>query len=245
MLMKTKIEIPTSIVSYTPSSPCEMCLLNRNCVGSQIRKAFADSSRFRSFRSFSVKSYEHLYFSGDQIEALYIVKSGSFKTYVTNQGGDEQIINFHLAGDILSLDALPTHHFQSSAVALEASSLCVIPSLYFENLVKEFVPDWLIDVLMGQLSQQQRKMSSLGKKNARRRIAAFLCDISDNYQALGYSGREIRLNMSREDIGNYLGLASETISRMLTKMRKEGVVKLNRQNVKIVDYEQLCKLADR
>lgn len=245
MLMKNKMNIPSPVVSYYPINSCSDCLLSKNCVGSRIKIGSTHDSQPRSFRSFTVRNCEHLYFSGDQSEALYVVKSGSFKTYIINKGGDEQVIGFHLAGDVLNLDALPSGFFQSSAVALETSSVCAIPASYFEHLVKQQASNWLIGFFLGELSHQQQKQCSLGRKSAKRRIAAFLYDLSHDYQALGYSGQQVKLNMSREDIGNYLGLASETVSRVLTKMRKEGLFKIDKQNVIIMDLERLCELADK
>lgn len=98
---------------------------------------------------------------------------------------------------------------------------------------------------MEKLKLQNRAISALGKKDARRRVASFLWDISENYQALGYSGENIQLNMSLQDIGNYLGLAAETLSRIFTKMKRDGLLKLNKRNVTIVNFDQLSELADK
>jgi len=227
------------------SSPCHTCMLQKNCIISRIESTPEKGALHLSHRSTLIKDNKHLYFSGDQLQAIYIIKSGSFKSYTTNQKGDEQIIDFHLPGDILGLDALPLHRFEYSAVALEASSVCAVPAQQLEHLIDSLVPDWLMELMMGKLIQQQRNHSALGKKNARRQIASFILDQSENYRALGYSGKELKLNMSRQDIGNYLGLASETISRIFTRMQKEGLLKLDRKEITIVDFENLSQLADK
>ena len=187
------------------SSPCSTCMLRKNCIISRSKNDTDEKSLHLAHRSLLIKSNQHLYFNSDKLESVYVVKSGSFKSYLVNSKGDEQIIEFHLPGDILGLDALSTHQFESSAVALETSSVCAIPSSQLEHLIERQVPDWIMDLLMGKLMQQQRSLSALGKKNAKRRIATFILDLSENYQALGYSGKSMKINMSRHDIGNYLG----------------------------------------
>lgn len=249
MLINNEHIIPSNVLQNPylndTNSPCRTCMLRKDCIISRIDNGLVDSSLRLTHRSMLIKNNQHLYFSGDKLEAIYIVKSGSFKSYLINHKGDEQIIDFHLPGDILGLDALSRHQFESSVVALETSSVCVVKASQLEHLIELLVPDWLMDLMMGKLMQQQRNLSALGKKNAKRRIAAFILDLSENYQALGYSGKELKLNMSRQDIGNYLGLASETISRIFTRMQREGLLKLDRKEITIVDYDNLSQLADK
>jgi CRP/FNR family transcriptional regulator len=159
--------------------------------------------------------------------------------------GDEQVMNFHLPGDLLALNALANHEFESSADALEYSTLCVLPLADLEQALATLVPDYIMELLMSKLQQQQQNLAVLGKKDGQKRLAAFLVKISENFKSAGYSEMHLKLNMSRQDIGNYLGLASETVSRLLTKMQHEGVLKLDRRDLTIVDVNHLNELADK
>jgi CRP/FNR family transcriptional regulator len=200
---------------------------------------------FSKTRLHLVDSLEHLFFQGDRLEAIYIVKSGSLKSYVINPAGDEQIINFHFPGDVLALDALSNKKLDFSMMALQTSSVCVVPIGYLEHAISEIIPDWMMQFVFKKLKQEQSSHVLLGKKTAKTRIAAFLLEISENYKTLGYSGSELKLNMSRQDIGNYLGLAPETISRAFTWMQDKGLLELDRRELKIVDYDDLSRLAEK
>ena len=224
---------------------CDQCSLVKDCFAVQMKRKFVDNSHHKSPRIQTLKNNEHLYLMGDKTETFYIVKSGSIKTYLTNERGDEQIMNFHLPGELLGLDSLVNHEFESSAVALEYSTLCALPLTDLEQALTTLVPDYIMDLLIGKLKKQQRNLSVLGKKDGQKRLAAFLVGISENVKLLGYSERHLKLNMSRQDIGNYLGLASETVSRLLTKMQQEGLLKLDRRDLTILDMNHLNELADK
>jgi len=247
MLENRKMPNGLSVIStrFDPDGSCQCCKLRKTCVASRMGRETNKVFHQVTHRSLLIKHGEHLFYNGDPLRSVYIVKSGSFKSYIINHRADEQIINFHLPGDILGFEALPSHLFESSVVALETASVCAIPVWQLEKMIEQLVPDWLMEIFMEKLKLQNRTASALGKKDARRRIASFLWDISENYQALGYSGKNIKLNMSRQDIGNYLGLASETISRIFTKMKKDGLLKLNRRDVTIIDFDLLSELADK
>jgi CRP/FNR family transcriptional regulator len=177
------------------------------------------------------------------LSALYIIKSGSIKSYVTHNDGDEQILNFLIPGDILGLDGLDTQQYGSSAIALQTSAVCAVPLQQFRSILAELVPGWLIKLATDNLSKQGRNITLLNKKKAKARIAAFLIDMADNYKSLGCSDKSFELSMSRDDIGNYLGLASETVSRTLTQLQQEGSVKMERKNVTIINAPYLSEMA--
>ena len=237
--------ISSVLEPVSTSGYCSQCPLEKDCFVAQTKRDFINNYHLKTPRAQTLKNNEHLYLMGDEPEALYIIKSGSIKTYITNEMGDEQIMNFHLPGDLLALNALANHKFLSSAVALEYSTVCVLPLSALEQTLMTLVPHCIMDLFMGKLKQQQRNLVVLGKKDGQKRLAAFLVAISENFKSLGYSEKQLKLNMSRQDIGNYLGLASETVSRLLTKMQHEGVLKLDRRVLTIVDVNHLNELADK
>jgi CRP/FNR family transcriptional regulator len=202
------------------------------------------SHSLKTIHSQLIRTNDKLFCVGDKLECLYVVKSGSVKAFITNQVGEEQILDFYGPGDILGLDGIPQNKHKSTALSLETSSVCAVPIYKLEEAFEQLMPHWIIEYGLNRLKQESKNIYLLGKKNAHTRIAAFLLKLSDNNRMLGCSDSEFDLSMSRDDIGNYLGLASETVSRTLTQMRKNGCVKLDRRHVTIVDTEQLQTLAE-
>jgi CRP/FNR family transcriptional regulator len=190
------------------------------------------------------RANDNIFRVGDKLENLYVIKSGSVKTFTSNQIGEEQILNFYGPGDILGLDGLTTNEHTSSALSLETSSACAVPLYKLEEAFEQLVPRWLIQYAMDKLKQESKNINLLGKKNANTRIASFLLKLSENQRLLGCSETEFDLSMSRDDIGNYLGLASETVSRTLTSMSKNGCVRLDRRHIKIMDTQHLQMLSE-
>ena len=227
--------------NYTLVDSCSACVRQKNCIVCKIKKY---SPSLKTIHSQLFRSNNQMFRVGDPLENLFVVKSGSVKTFITNQTGEEQILNFYGPGDILGLDGFSSNQYASTAVSLETSSACVLPIYKLEEVFELLMPHWLIEFAMNKLKQESKNIYLLGKKNASTRIATFLLKLSENHKMLGCSETEFDLSMSRDDIGNYLGLASETVSRTLTHMRKKGCVKLDRRHVTIVDTQHLHTLAE-
>lgn len=220
---------------------CNTCVRQKDCIVCKI-KNYSPCLKTFHYQLFRVN--DHLFRVGDKLESLYVVKSGSIKTFITNQTGEEQILNFYGPGDILGLDGLPSNQHSSTALSLETSSACAVPIYKLEEAFEQLIPHWLIEFGINKLKQESKNIYLLGKKSANTRIAAFLLKLSENNKVLGCSDTEFDLSMSRDDIGNYLGLASETVSRSLTQMRKKGCVKLDRRHVTITDTKYLHTIAE-
>jgi CRP/FNR family transcriptional regulator len=220
---------------------CSTCVRKSNCIIYKIKDL---SISLKPIHSQLFRANDHLFRVGDKLESLYVIKSGSVKTYITNHIGEEQILNFYGPGDILGLDALPNNQHASTALSLETSSACAVPFYKLEEAFNQLVPPWLIEYALNKLKQESKNINLLGKKNANTRIASFLLKLSENQKMLGCSETEFDLSMSRDDIGNYLGLASETVSRTLTNMSRKGCVQLDRRHIKIIDTQHLHTLAE-
>ena len=219
---------------------CSMCVRQKDCIAFKVKKC---ATSLKIIDSQLVRLNERVFREGDKLENLYVVKSGSIKTFITNQSGQEQILNFHGPGDLLGLDSLPFNQNMATAISLETSSVCALPIHKLEEVFEQLIPSWLIEFAMNKFKQKNSNIHMLGKKNANTRIASFLLKISQNHKMLGCSDTEFDLSMSRDDIGNYLGLASETVSRTFTSMSKKGCVKLDRRHITIVDTQHLQALA--
>lgn len=188
---------------------------------------------------------DFLFQNGDKFDAIYAVRSGSVKTYTQNDNGDEQITGFYLAGEILGLDAVHENEHPCSAISLETTSVCKIP---FDNLeeLSSKIPNLqhqLLRIMSKEISEDQALLILLGQKSAEERVAAYLTNMSDRLSKRGFAANEFNLSMSRKDIGNYLGLTIETISRTFSHLQQEGIIQTQRKFIEILDIEKLRKLA--
>lgn len=186
-----------------------------------------------------------LFEEGSQFESIYAVRSGSLKTYTLGQNGHEQVTGFYQAGDLLGLDAINTNIHPSTSKALETSAICEIPYEAFEKLAARIpaLHRQLLRIMSKELSFDHSMLMLMGNKNSHARLAAFLISLSERFALRGFSGYEFHLSMSREDIGNYLGLAMETVSRMFTRFQKEGLLEVDGKYVRILDLAGLRLLA--
>jgi CRP/FNR family transcriptional regulator len=191
-----------------------------------------------------LKKGDALFHNGAPFTALYAVKLGSLKTTVLSDDGREQVAGYHMAGDLLGLDGMGEDRHGCEAIALEDSELCVLPFLRIEELARH-VPALqhnLHKFLSREIERDHRVMLLLGSMRAEERLAAFLLNLSERYRARGYSSTEFVLRMTREEIGSYLGLKLETVSRLFSKFQEEGLVMVAGRSVKIIDMPILKQL---
>jgi CRP/FNR family transcriptional regulator len=187
----------------------------------------------------------HLYRMDDGFSKLYAIRVGHFKTYQVNAGGEQQITGFQMPGELLGMDAIGAGRHHCGAVALEDSEVCEIPFAKLEVLFSE-VPTLLrhFHRLMSQeITREQNAMLLLGGMRAEQRLAVFLINMGARYAARGYSSSNFQLRMMREEIGNYLGLTIESISRLLTRLKKDGYLKVSNREIEILDPVRLKAMA--
>jgi len=185
-----------------------------------------------------------LYHAGDPFTHLYAVRFGHFKTHQVSAEGAEQITGFQMAGELLGFDAISTDRHHCYAVALEDSEVCEIPFAKLEALFAA-VPALLRHfhrMMSQEITRDQGAMLMLGNMRAEQRFAALLVNLSSRYKARGYSSTRFQLRMSREDIGNYLGLTIESISRLLSRFRKQGLLNVSNREVELLDLPALKAL---
>jgi CRP/FNR family transcriptional regulator len=179
-----------------------------------------------------VKRGEPLFRAGDRFDAVYPIRLGFFKTRVTSDDGREQVTGFPMPGDILGFDAISVGSSQCDAIALEDAEVCVVPFEKLESLTREF-----------NGLQRQGVMMLLGTMRAEQRIATFVLNLSQRFAQRGFSPREFILRMTREEIGNYLGLKLETVSRTLSKLQEEGVIAVEQKRLSIENAARLREIA--
>lgn len=187
-----------------------------------------------------------LYRDGDSFQALYVVRSGSLKSFALNEAGEVQILGFHLPGEIVGFDALATDRHVSHAEALEPSSICELPYARLQQVTIE-VPALhrqLMRVISREMVEEHRHTVMMGRQQAQEQLAIFLKNLTDRYQRLQRNGSTLTLPMSRYDIANYLGLVVETVSRLFSRMKEMGVLEVDRKSVRILRpdlLEDLCR----
>lgn len=187
----------------------------------------------------------HLYRTGDPMSGLFAVRSGSFKTFMTTRDGSEQITGFHLPGELVGMDGFSEGSFACDAVALETSTVCELPLDQFDNLCSDIhgLRRQVLKLMGKEINQEHMLLMALGQMKGEERLATFLLSLSERFKTRGFSPNEFNLSMPRHDLANYLGLAVETLSRMFSKLDEDGILQVNRRNVKIIDMSKLRQLA--
>lgn len=192
-----------------------------------------------------LKRGDSLFRMNDPFEHLYVVRSGSVKTVSPTYDGDTQIMGFHIPGEIVGLDAISNDRHQCDALALERTSVCAIPFTQLEQ-VSAHLPSLqrqLHRIISREIVHDHEHLAALGRQTARERLALFLVNLAHRLENAGYSPTEFRLSMSREDIGSYLGLALATVSRLFSQLAEDGVVEIDRRQLRIAQPEALAQLA--
>lgn len=184
---------------------------------------------------------DHLFRVNDPFRAIYAVRGGCFKTYLVDESGREQVLGFHLPGELIGLDAIWPEKHQCNAVALDTASVCELPFSDVSHLAAQ-IPS-LQQTMFRLLSRDIAESHALaGDLTAEQRIAAFLLSLSTRLKARGYSDSHLTLAMPRRDIANYLRLATETVSRVFTRFEKDGLIAVDRRDVRLLDLDKLGKL---
>jgi CRP/FNR family transcriptional regulator len=191
-----------------------------------------------------IKQGELLFSSGDTFTSLYAIRSGFFKTCVTSEDGREQVTGFQMAGEIIGMDGIVSDHHNCNAVALEDAEVCVMPFSDIEDLSRELpgLQRHVHKIMSREIVRENSVMMLLGNMRAEERLAAFLLNLVQRLHARGLSQSELVLRMTREEIGSYLGLKLETVSRAFSKFSEEGIIEVKQRYVKIVAPDALKKI---
>ena len=224
---------------------CNECSLHQLCLPQSINGPELEKLDRIIERKKPLKRNELLFQVGSSFDSIYVVRSGSLKTYSPTIDGQEQVTGFHLPGELLGLDAIGSGHHPCVAKALETTSVCEIPFDRLEQLTQELptLQHQLLRLMSKEIFDDQELMLLLGKKTAEARLSAFLLSISLRFKQRGFSSTEFYLSMSRNDIANYLGLAVETVSRMFTRFQEEGIINAERKHIVINKWDTLQQLA--
>jgi CRP/FNR family transcriptional regulator len=225
---------------------CKDCNLFQLCLPVGMESHELDELDSIIKRRRPLKRGEHLFHVGTPFQAIYAVRSGSIRTYAPTEDGHEQVTGFHLPGELLGLEAIHLKHHPCAAKAMETTSLCEIPFERLEELCTRLpgLQHQLLTVMSKEILHDQSLLMLLGKKSSEERLAALLVSLSERYQHRGFSPTDFYLSMSRNDIGNYLGMAVETVSRVFSRFQEDRLLVVQRKHICIQDLPQLSYIAN-
>jgi CRP/FNR family transcriptional regulator len=191
-----------------------------------------------------VKRKTALFRTGEKFHALYAIRTGVFKTCVTAEDGRDQVTGFQMAGEIVGLDGIVNDQHTCDAIALEDSEVCVLPFDRIGELSREVgaLQHHLHRVMSREIVREHGVMLLLGTMRAEERLAAFLLNLVQRLQARGFSRSELVLRMTRQEIGSYLGLKLETVSRTFSRFAEEGILEVHQRLVRIADVDRLRRV---
>jgi len=184
---------------------------------------------------------DNLFRNGDKFNALYAIRTGFFKTRISAEDGRDQVTGFQMAGEIIGLDGIVSDHHTCDAVALEDAEVCVMPFDRIEELSREItsLQRHVHKIMSREIVRENGVMLLLGSMRAEERLAAFLLNLVQRLHARGFSQSELVLRMTREEIGSYLGLKLETVSRTFSKFVEDGIVEVKQRHVRILNADGL------
>jgi CRP/FNR family transcriptional regulator len=218
---------------------CQSCSFSHLCLAVSLNKDELESLDDIIERKKPLHKHDKLVSYGDDFHSLYAVRSGSFKSYISDKDSVDQIIGFHFPGDIVGFDALKDNKHGSYTQALETAMVCELPYDTLDKMSIKFpkLRQQIMRFMSAEIKHDHDLMMLLSKRSAEERLLHFLIDLSQRFEERGFSPKQFNLSMTRNEIGNYLGLTVETISRLLTRFQKEELIKVNGKLISIVDFD--------
>jgi CRP/FNR family transcriptional regulator len=225
---------------------CGNCRLNSICLPLALETDDIQQLDDIIQRSKPLQKSQHLYREGDDFQSVYAVRSGTLKAYKTTDDGREQVTGFYFPGEILGMDGISNNAHASSAKALETVAVCEIPFTSLEKL-STLMPNLqrhFFQLMSHEITEDQQLITLLSKNSADERVASLMLSISTRNARRKLSSTQFRLPMSRVDIGNYLGLTVETVSRVFSRMQKMDILLVDNKEIEILDINNLRKMAN-
>lgn len=231
--------------SHDKRVSCGNCRLNTICL--PITLHIDDIDRLNGIvqRGKPLQKGEYLYRAQDPFNSVFAIRSGAVKAVSISETGDEQVTGFYLPGEVVGLDGLAADTYTNSVIALETSSVCEIPFNRLEELSLQIptLQRHFFQLMSREITQEQQVITLLSKSSAEARIASLLLSISARNGRRNLSTNNFILPMSRTDIGNFLGLTIETVSRVFTRLQKNNVITVDKKEISIVDMDSLQTIA--
>jgi CRP/FNR family transcriptional regulator, anaerobic regulatory protein len=248
-----RIRIAPQAATVTARAPvaqvktqCSTCHLRELCLPCGMGEIDLTRLDGLSFTRRRVMAGDTLYREGDRFQYIYAVRSGTLRSSLTLSDGREQVSGFHIAGELVGLDGVAQSRHASTTIALEDSEVCAISYTALSELAASTSGmQHIVSRLMSrEILREHTLMMLLGSMSAEERLAAFLLNLSQRFAARGYSEREFHLRMSRAEIGSYLGMKLETVSRAFSAFQQQGLLEVDKRHIRILDLEQLRRRFD-
>lgn len=225
---------------------CSTCHLKDLCLPCDLSPEDVQRLDALRFARRKVRAGQTLYRRGDGFAFVYAVRSGTFKSELELADGREQVSGFHIAGELMGLDGVAQGRHASGATALEDAEVCAIPYSQLADLSADSaaLQAVVVRLMSREIVREHSLMLLLGSMNAEERLAVFLLNISQRMKARGWSPSEFHLRMSRAEIGSYLGMKLETVSRTFSAFAQQGMLEVDKRHIRIVDIEALARLVE-
>lgn len=225
---------------------CSSCNLRELCMPMGLSNAELDKVDGLVASRRRIKRGSSLFRCGDKFTSLYAIRTGFFKTSITSEDGRDQVTGFQMAGEVIGLDGIVNDRHTCDAIALEDADVCLMPFDRIEELSTEIpgLQRHVHKIMSREIVREHGVMLLLGSMRAEERLAAFLLNLVQRLHARGFSQSELVLRMTREEIGSYLGLKLETVSRTFSKFVAEGIVEVRQRHVRIVNSEALKQMVN-
>ena len=244
--MSTQTAIPkVNVVALKQS--CSLCSLRELCLPIGLNADELNQLDQLVGTRKILKRKEYAFRMNVPFRSLYAIRRGFFKTYDLQEDGSEQITGFQMAGELIGMDAISTDRHTCNAVALEDSELCEIPFAQLEELIRQIptLQNQFHKLMSREIIRDHGIMMLLGNMNAEQRLATFLLNLSQRFAMRGYSPTRFTLRMTRAEIGNYLGMKLETVSRTLSKFQEGGLLLVLNKELELREMGQLKSLSKR
>lgn len=222
---------------------CSSCHLRDLCLPCGMSGSEMDELDSLTFSRRKVEAGQDLYQEGQKFAHIYAARTGTFKTSLALPDGREQVSGFYMAGELMGLDGIASGKHASSAIALEDAEVCAIPYTHLARVAMGVagLQDAVTRLMSREIVREHSLMMLLGSMNAEERLAAFLLNLSQRLRARGYSASEFHLRMSRAEIGSYLGMKLETVSRTFSAFQQQRLLEVDKRHIRIVDLDGLTR----
>ena len=235
------------ICPHNSTVSCASCRLSELCLPLALNKSEIHKLDAIVERNRPLTKGDHLYRQSDEFKSVYAVRSGSFKSYFLSDSGKSRVTGFYLLGDIIGMDGIASNKYANSTSALEHSSICEIPFSQLGKLSREqpSLRHRFFAIMGNEITKDQQVHTLLSSYSAEERTASFLLGLSSRYARVSLSPTRFLLSMTRGDIGEYLGLTVETVSRIFTSLQKKRLISVDNREIELLDIESLRDIVSR
>lgn len=242
--MNTKYAAEAKIDIHDLKLACSNCNMHELCMPVGLPANLLEKLDELIYVRKRIKAGTPLYHAGSHFQSLYAIRSGFIKMATLHEDGREQVTGFYMMGEILGFDGIATDAHMCTTVALEDSEVCAIPFDRIERAGYEMgdIQHHIYRLMSREIVRDHTIMMLLGSMQGEERVAAFLLNLSQRFSERGYSSSDLMLRMKREEIGSYLGMKVETVSRAFTRFRELGLLEVHQKHVRILDMNGLQKL---